>query len=173
MSIAHKMTDLKTFLAYSVALEEEAAERHDELADMMDVHNNPDVAATFRKLAHYSRLHAQEIRDHSKNHDLPRIAPWDFGWEDMEGPETADVGKVNYLMNTARALEIAMGNEKRAHDFYHGISQESPSAEVRALAAEFAEEEKEHLELLEEWQARTPEDPDEAIFDPDPAHMPE
>ena len=62
MKLAHRMTDLDTFLAYSVALEEEAAERHDELADMMDVHNNPEVAETFRKLAHYSRLHAQEIR---------------------------------------------------------------------------------------------------------------
>ena len=66
MSLAEKMSDLDTFLAYSVALEEEAAERHDELADMMDVHNNPEVAETFRKLAHYSRLHAQEIRDHSR-----------------------------------------------------------------------------------------------------------
>lgn len=173
MSIAHKMTDLGTFLAYSVALEEEAAERHDELADMMDVHNNPAVAETFRKLAHYSRLHAQEIRDRSTGHSLPRIAPWDFGWEDMEGPETADVGNMNYLMNTARALQIAMGNERRAHDFYHGISEGSPSAEVRALAAEFAEEEKEHLELLRQWQAKIPDDPDEFVFDPDPAHMPE
>ena len=55
MSLAKKMVDLDTFLAYSVALEEEAAERHDELADMMDVHNNTEVAETFRKLAHYSR----------------------------------------------------------------------------------------------------------------------
>ena len=173
MTLAQKMTDLDTFLAYSVALEEEAAERHDELADMMDVHNNPEVAGTFRKLAHYSRLHAQEIRDHSEGHDLPRIAPWDFGWEDMEGPETADIGTVDYLMNTARALRIAMGNEKRAHDFYHAISQGSPNAEVRALAAEFADEEKEHLQLLEEWLAQVPDDPDEEVFDPDPAHMPE
>ena len=75
MSLAKRMTDLDTFLAYSVALEEEAAERHDELADMMDVHNNPDVAETFRKLAHYSRLHAQEIRDHSRGANLPVIAP--------------------------------------------------------------------------------------------------
>ncbi|NCF63809.1 MAG: rubrerythrin, partial [Gammaproteobacteria bacterium] len=54
MSLAKKITDLDIFLTYSVALEEEAAERHDELADMMDVHNNPEVAETFRKLAHYS-----------------------------------------------------------------------------------------------------------------------
>jgi len=173
MSLAEKITDLDTFLAYSVALEEEAAERHDELADMMDVHNNPEVAATFRKLAHYSRLHAQEIRDHSKGHSLPVIAPWEFGWESMEGPETADVSDVNYLMNPAHALKIATGNEQRAHDFYHDISRGSPDPEVRALAGEFADEEKEHLELLEKWLAETPESADDVPYDPDPPNMPE
>lgn len=173
MTLAAKMTNLETFLAYSVALEEEAAERHEELADMMDVHNNPEVAGTFRKLAHYSRLHAQEIHDASRGRELERIAPWEFEWEDMEGPETADIGEVNYLMNNARALQIAMGNEQRAHDFYHAISQESPSSEVRALAAEFAEEEKGHLRLLEAWLARVPDDADDIPYDPDPAHMPE
>ena len=173
MKLSARMTDLDTFLAYSVALEEEAAERHGELADMMAVHNNPEVAATFRKLAHYSRLHAQEIRDRSRGSDLPRIAPWDFGWETMEGPETADIGSVNYLMNTVRALQIAMGNEQRAHDFYFAISEESPDPEVRALAAEFADEEKEHLRLLEQWLEKLPDPANEAVFDPDPPHMPE
>jgi rubrerythrin len=173
MSLASRMTDLETFLAYSVALEEEAAGRHDELADMMDVHNNPEVATTFRQLAHYSRLHAQEIRDHSTGRKLPKIAPWEFGWEDFEGPETADVAEVDYLMNAANALRIAMGNEKRAHEFYADICENAPSEEVRALSAEFAEEEKGHLHLLQEWLARLPDDPDEATFDPDPPHMPE
>jgi rubrerythrin len=173
VKLAQRMVDLDTFLAYSVALEQEAADRHDELADMMDVHNNPQVAATFRKLAGYSRLHAQEIRDHSRGADLPRIAPWDFGWETPEGPETADVGAADYLMNTARALQIAMGNERRAHEFYRAISLDSPDAAVRALAAEFAEEEGEHLALLEKWLRKVDESPDERPLDPDPPHMPE
>ena len=173
MSIADKMTDLDIFLAYSIALEEEAADRHDELADMLDVHHNPGVAATFRKLAHYSRLHAQEIREHAEGRELPVIAPWDFGWEDMEGPETGDIAAVNYLMNTAQALAIAMGNEQRAHDFYHDISQASPAADVRKMAADFAEEESEHLGLLRMWVDRTDESVEEQLYDPDPPHMPE
>jgi rubrerythrin len=173
MSLAAKIQDLDTFLAYSVALEEEAAERHEELADMMEVHHNTEAMETFSKLAHYSRLHAQEIRDHARGHTLPYIAPWEFGWDDMEGPETADVSDVNYLMSTAHALKIAIGNEQRAHDFYHGVSQGSPDPGVRALAAEFAEEEKEHLALLLEWQARCPDPDEENTYDPDPAHMPE
>ena len=173
MKLAQRISDLDTFLAYSLALEEEAAERHDELADMMEVHNNPDVAETFRKLAHYSRLHAQEIRDHSRGANLPVIAPWDFGWEGMEGPETGSIEDVDYLMSKVHALKIAMGNEQRAHDFYFDISRDSPDQDVRALAAEFAEEEKEHLALLEKWLASVPESGDEPLFDPDPPHMPE
>jgi rubrerythrin len=173
MSLADKIADLPTFLAYSVALEQEAAERHDELADMMEVHHNPGAAETFRKLAGYSRLHAAEIQQHSAGHRLPVIAPWDFAWEDMEGPETADIADVNYLMNTSHALKIAMGNERRAHDFYFEISKHSPDADVRALAAEFAEEELEHLELLEKWQAGISDSASEFPFDPDPPHMPE
>ena len=172
MSLAKKISDLDTFLAYSVALEEEAAERHDELADMMEVHNNPEVAETFRKLAHYSRLHAREIRDHSEGSDLPVIAPWDFAWEGMEGPETADISEMNYLMSTHQALNIAIGNEKRAHDFYYNISRDSPDEAVRALAGEFADEEKEHLALLEKWLENCPE-PDAEVYDPDPPHSPE
>jgi len=173
MSLAEKISDIETFLIYSVTLEEEAAERHDELADMMEVHNNPEVAGTFRKLAHYSRLHAREIRDRSAGHKLPVMAPWDFAWETMEGPETADISSVHYLMSDTQALRIAMGNEQRAHDFYLEISKRSPDRAVRELAAEFAVEEKEHLALLEKWLAKYPEPAEEVPFDPDPAHMPE
>jgi len=173
MTLAQRMTDLDTFLAYSVALEEEAAERHDELADMMEVHNNPGVAEIFRKLAGYSRLHAQESRDRSMGSDLPRIAPWDFGWETLEGPETTDLGAVNYLMTATQALRVAMANEQRARDFYAGIGRDSPDSAVRALAAEFAEEEQEHLTLLEDWLARLPAEGAEPLFDPDPPHAPD
>ena len=73
----------------------------------------------------------------------------------------------------AHALKIAMGNERCAHDFYFSISQDSPDKDVRALAAEFAEEEKEHLALLEKWLASVPDSGDTEAYDPDPPHMPE
>ena len=174
MSLAKRMIDRPTFLAYSLVMEEEAAERHDELADVMDVHNNPDVADTFRKLAHYSRLHAQEIREQSKDLQLPKIAPWDFEWEDGEPPETTDSDEVHYLMNRAQALRLAMENEQRAHDFYADIARHAPDEAVRALAAEFADEEREqqrqvarlHDRVVDRRQDRVPDrEPQQAIRD--------
>jgi len=41
------------------------------------------------------------------------------------------------------------------------------------MAGEFAEEEKEHLELLKMWMDKTDESADEQLFDMDPAHTPE
>jgi rubrerythrin len=80
---------------------------------------------------------------------------------------------VDYLMNRAQALRLAMENEQRAHDFYADIARNAPDPAVRELAAEFAEEEKEHLDLLIAWREKIPESEDETPFDPDPAHMPE
>jgi len=165
MTMSDKIPDLDTFLVYSITLEEEAADRHDELADVMDVHNNPEVAATFRKLAHYSRLHAQEIRDHAAGRELPVMAPWDFEWEGAESPESGDMTAANYLMNTAQALQLAMANEQRAFDFYDQISRESPVPEVAAMAAEFAAEEKEHLGMLQVWMEKTDASVNEERFD--------
>lgn len=173
MNVASRIPDLATFLAYSIALEEEAAERHDELADMLDVHNNPEVADIFRKLAHYSRLHAAEVRELSADQVLPHIAPWDYGWDDLEGPETADRDAVHYLITPRRALQVALNNERSARSFYAGLGQWGLTEAIRETAKAFAEEEAEHVELLEAWLERTPEEDALAVYDPDPPHTPE
>ena len=54
----------------------------------------------------------------------------------------------------------------RALDYYAQVGQNSSDAEVRRLAAEFAAEESEHVEALEDWLARTPRP--SATFDADP-----
>jgi rubrerythrin len=66
-----------------------------------------------------------------------------------------------------------MENEQRAHDFYADIARHAPDEAVRALAAEFADEEREHLGLLSAWLESVPESEDETPLDPDPAHIPE
>ena len=173
MNLQQAIDDMNTFLAYAITLEEEAADRYDELADALDTHNNPEVARAFRTLARFSRQHAEEIITLAADRDLPNIAPWDYAWEDNEAPETTSMDAVHYLMNTAHALDIAMANELRAHDFYYHISQDTRDTEIKKLAAEFALEEKEHLALLKQWIEKCPDSTEDWRFDPDPANMPE
>ena len=52
---------LAEFMAQALAMEREAAQRYAEFADAMDVHNNPEVAALFRKMATIERKHAAQI----------------------------------------------------------------------------------------------------------------
>lgn len=50
------------FFAQALAIEIEASERYDELADQMETHNNHTIADIFRKMARIEGLHRDEIR---------------------------------------------------------------------------------------------------------------
>ena len=145
------MSEVATFLAHAVALEAEAAERYDELADAMEVHHNQEVADLFRKLAKFSRLHLAEVKDSAKGIDLPHLKPWEYQWSEAEGPEAAPVERTHYMMTPYHCIHLALHNEKRGHQYYADIAYKSPDADVRKLAQKFAEEEAEHVVILEKW----------------------
>ena len=84
---ASALDDVGTFLAHALALETEAQERHEELARVMEVHNNEAAAAIFRKLAGYGAQHAAEVRAMLVDMAAPRLAPWDYDWGAAEAPE--------------------------------------------------------------------------------------
>lgn len=143
---------LEEFLVHAMELEEASQEHYEELADSMEVHNNLAVAELFRKLANYSRLHAQEVHEKAKDLELPQIPPWDFKWKCPTAPEAFCMEDANYLMTTSQALEVALFNEVLGRDFYQEVADNSPDEAVRKLALEMVEEENWHVEMLREWQ---------------------
>jgi rubrerythrin len=157
------------FLAHAIAMEIEAADRYDELADIMEVHNNPEVATLFRQMADFSRLHAASVRDRAAGHDLPRLRSWEYRWQTPEPPEVGDSATTHYLMTPWHALSFALANEKRGRDFYLRTADTTDDAAVRALARDFGAEESEHVSTLERWLERTPEPAGDWADDPDPA----
>ncbi len=162
---------VEEFLVHAMELEEASQEHYEELADAMEVHNNLEVAELFRKLANYSRLHAEEVHQRAADRQLPNITPWDFKWKCPSAPEAFCMEDANYLMTTTQALEIALFNEVRGRDFYQNVADNSPSEAVSVMAREMVEEENWHVEMLREWQASMDEQlPQEDL---DPPNIPE
>lgn len=162
------MKTVAEFLAHAIALEEESAQRFDELADALEVHHNGEVVGLFRKMAEYSRRHLAEARERAAGLTLPSFAPWEFRWPDPESPETVGTDEVHYRMTPHHALTAALASERRGHAFYSTIERTARDDDLRALASAFAAEEMEHIRLLENWLERYPPPGDDWAEDMDP-----
>ncbi|RCX31186.1 ferritin-like domain-containing protein [Thioalbus denitrificans] len=160
-------------LAHALELELESAERYRELADTMQVHNNPDVASLFHRLASYGDAHAREVKQRAAGLELPTIAPWDFKWTCPDAPESACAEDTHYLMNRCQALQLALHNETRGQLFYAGVAESAPDPDVRFIAAEMAAEEEQHVAMLQEWLAREQCRAEEPPEDLDPPNVSE
>lgn len=145
---------LLEFLAHAINMEQEAADRYLELADMMEAHRNDAVATLFRDMSRFSILHRDSIRERAKSLELPRLKSWEYRWRSP--PEVGDEDAFDYMMEPYNALRYARGNEVRAMNYYRSVADQAQDAELRRLAGEFAEEERDHAKALDEWIARTP-----------------
>lgn len=145
---------LAEFLAHALAMEDESAERYLELADMMEAHNNLDVASIFRDMHRFSIMHRDSIKEHVEDIELPVLKSWQYRW--VAPTEVGDEDGFDYMMRPHNALQYARDNEERAMMFYQTVAERSDDPEVQRLGAEFAEEEKEHTAALDNWLERVP-----------------
>lgn len=161
---------VEELLAHALAMETEAVERYEELADQMDVHNNPEVAALFRKLAEIEKLHVDNVNGLSDGMELPHIAPWDYAWETPESPESPSTNarEVHYLMQPYHAIALALKHERLGVEFYAKLAAQSGRDDVRKLAEELRATEIEHVRLLEQWLAKFERPEKGWREDPDP-----
>lgn len=161
---------VEELLAHALAMETEAAERYQELADQMDVHNNPEVAALFRKLAEIEKLHVNNVNDLSGDLELPHIAPWDYAWQTPESPESPSNNsrEVHYLMQPYHAIALALKHERLGVEFYARLAERGDREDIRKLAEELHATEIEHVRLLEQWLARFERPEKDWSEDPDP-----
>jgi rubrerythrin len=155
------------FMAQAYTMELEATERYAQFAEQLDTHNNRDVAELFRKLSKIEGLHAKRILEEMGWPSLPAL-PAAFAWGDAEGPETAPLDGLHYLMKPYHALQLALQCEQRAQQHFEAIVAGKAPKKVRAAAAEMAEEEREHVRLIEQWLARVPKPAADWDEDPDP-----
>jgi len=169
-SPAAKFQTVDEFMAYAYGMEAEATERYGEFADQMEVHNNREVAELFAKLARVESKHRDQIMEQMGWTEPPVTS---YHWEGPEGPETADITALHYLMQPYHALKIAEHNERRAAAFFERLAKSRVPPEVRAAAREMAEEEHEHVRLIRAWLAKVPEPEPNWDEDLDPPALPE
>ncbi len=159
--------DRQTLLAHAYAIEQEAAERYQDLADQMYNTSNDEVGDLFAKLAEIEAKHAAELSLEHGAADLP-LAAGDYKWDSLESPEAIPFGEMHYLMPVQRALTLALAAEERAQAFYEQLAAKAPSEELRALASEFAEEEASHVRIVKAWLLRIDAAADDWAEDMDP-----
>lgn len=159
---------LEDFMVQALAMEMEAQQRYADLADMMEMHNNREVAELFRKMSVIEGKHAEQIKAEMGWTQVPRAAAIAPVWQGFEGAETIPTESLHYLMQPWHALELALAAEKRAESFFAHLAQVATTEAVRKAAVELRDEEREHVELIEAWMARVPKPDANWADDPDP-----
>jgi|SRR5208282_4207434 len=145
------MESIEEFLAYAIKLEQEAALRFEQLADAMATGGNREVSELFRRLSDYSRLHLSDARARSGFRELPKINTEDYQWPDIESPETAAIWAADPFLGRDQALQVALEAESAGLAYYQSILNSTKDPEIKALAKEFVEEEKQHVAELRRW----------------------
>ncbi len=164
------LPEIKTvedLMRYAYAMEQEAAERYAEFADIMETHNNREVAEMFRKLARIEGRHSEQVLEHMSWTTPPAAPEGGYQWERASGPESGDPEELHYLMQPYHALQIALHNEKRAYEFFRRLSVDAP-ADLREAIKEMEADEAEHVALIQSWLDRTPKPDPHWADDPDP-----
>ena len=158
---------VEELLKYAYQIERDAATRYTALAEQMDVHNNPELAAVFRKMAVLEQMHVDDIGGLSRELDIPeeKIAPRWLGLESGEAPDFADL---HYQAQPWHMLRLAMVFEKRNAEFYAKLAAATNVQVVRDVATRLAKEEEMHLNELDKWSKRYPEPEADWDVDMDP-----
>ena len=155
-----------------LAIESEAADAYEVLADQMDTHNNPAIAAVFRELATIEMQHVQDAAAHAVAagfaiDSLPHLA---FHVDRGESPP---LDESHYLMTPHHALSLALRGEENAVALFTELERSAPTAAVRNLAAAARLQEQQHVERVRAWLAEQAAPAADWAHDPDPPSQPE
>lgn len=155
-------------LAHALVIELEAVQSYKDLAGQMEQSGSDEVAKLFEKMSELEAEHAAKIREKSGDIELPDLAPWEYRWPGLEAPENIDHAGVGYLMTPHLALQLALESELNALAFFEAVANGCADESVRALAQEFADDERQHVAWMEDWLAKYPEPEAGWDYDPDP-----
>jgi len=148
MSTGHTISTIEDFFAHALAIEREAAARYRELAGQMHAHHNGACAALFDWLAQLESQHTARLQSQAAQRVVSEIEPAEYRWPESGPPESGPLGTAAGLTKPSQLLELALNNERRAKAFFDGIAIAASDPELRKIAAQFAAEEQQHIEMI-------------------------
>lgn len=134
--------------AHAIAIETEAAERYSDLGDAMAEQGQHSVAVLFFMLSSFEARHLRELTRRTAGRVLPKVKA-DYSWREGEAPETVNFDAGVGQITPQRALLMALDAEKRAKAFFEHAARVTKDPTTRVLAREMAEEEAEHMILVQ------------------------
>lgn len=150
------LKSLDEFFALAHAMEREAANRYDGLADDMRRQGKDDLAAVFAQLASAEREHVDSVARWSQSRSGKDPDPALVRWE-APGTLDADAAtevKGSRLITPYRALAMAVHNEERAFAFWSYLAAYSDDPEVKKASEAMAKEELGHVAVLRRERRR-------------------
>lgn len=150
------LKSLDELFALAHAMEQEAANRYDTLAEDMRRQGKDDLADVFARLAAAEREHVDSVTRWSQSHDGKSPDPALVRWEPPEpmDPEAAAQVKASRLMTPYRALAMAVRNEERAFAFWSYLAAYSDDPDVKKTSEAMAKEELGHVATLRKERRR-------------------
>lgn len=165
---ARKISNVTDLYAAAYRVEADAVARYELLAAQMEAHNNADLVVIFLDLARAEGIHRDEINRLAEEAGVDVLAHAPGVTWPGESPEEVDAAGAHYLMTPWHALELALGAEQRALDFFTSVAASAKDPKVKKLAEDFMEEEAEHVNLVHRLMRRYPAPADGWAADLDP-----
>ncbi|MFK4578850.1 rubrerythrin [Bradyrhizobium ottawaense] len=150
------LESLDELFALAHAMEQEAANRYESLAQDMRGQGKADLAEVFTKLAAAEREHVDSVTQWSQSRRGKSPDPALVRWEAPEAlaPEAAAEVKTSRLMTPYRALAMAVRNEERAFAFWSYLAAYSKDPDIKRASEAMAREELGHVATLRKERRR-------------------
>ena len=165
---APKVANLTDLLAVAYQIEIDAVERYNAARRPDGNPQQSGAGRVFRDLARAEGIHGDEIRRLAGDIDVVAHAREIARWKRGESPEEVDLGAAHYLMTPWHALQLALAGEERALAYFTSIVETTKDPKVKEMAAEFVEEEAEHVNLVHRLLQRYPKPSENWADDLDP-----
>lgn len=157
--------DLMDALDLAILIEIEAHRRYELFAEQIGRRYAVDAASIFETMARNEEKHGRQLgeRRQALFGDKPRRVS-ETAIFDVEAPE---IGAPRWNMSPLKALKLALASEEKAFWFYDEAIKHVKDAEVGKLFDELRDEEREHMQLVNEAIAALPPGSDRDLEDED------